>query len=169
MLILIQTIGIIGFIFAIISNKYPNTKEHKLLEFSSAFLFSIQFYLLDAVVAALVQLVNSFRALSSLKQNSFKIIILFLSIYWGFGLFFYQEIKDLLPLISTTVGTVAMFKLHGFYYRLASIFTNAMWILISTIDFSLGYILVCGLGLLIQIFYILKENNIYNFKFSFKG
>tara|TARA_B100000073_G_C23728373_1_gene570001 strand:- start:32 stop:415 length:384 start_codon:yes stop_codon:yes gene_type:complete len=111
MLILIQTIGIIGFIFAIISNKYPNTKEHKLLEFSSAFLFSIQFYLLDAVVAALVQLVNSFRALSSLKQNSFKIIILFLSIYWGFGLFFYQEIKDLLPLISTTVGTVAMMNL----------------------------------------------------------
>jgi len=89
MLILIQTIGIIGFIFAIISNKYPNTKEHKLSEFSSAFLFSIQFYLLDAVVAALVQLVNSFRALSSLKQNSFKIIILFLSIYWVFGLFFY--------------------------------------------------------------------------------
>ena len=87
----------------------------------------------------------------------------------GIWVVFYQEIKDLLPLISTTVGTVAIFKLHGFHYRIASIFTNAMWILISTIDFSLGYILVCGLGLLIQIFYILKENNIYNFKFSFKN
>tara|TARA_Y100000588_G_scaffold14934_1_gene15914 strand:- start:7270 stop:7779 length:510 start_codon:yes stop_codon:yes gene_type:complete len=168
MLLFIQIIGIVGFILSVVSNKYPNTKEHKLLEFSSAFLFSIQFYLLEAMVAAFVQLINSFRALSSLKNNSFKIIILFLTIYWGFGLFFYQEMKDLLPLISTTVGTVAMFKLHGFYYRIASIFTNAMWIFISIIDFSLGYILVCGLGLLIQIFYILKENNISNFEFSFK-
>ena len=149
--------ALLAFLLCVYSTKYPNDINYKILTIIESLVFSIQLYLMELNIPAFIFLLNAFRAFFSAKTKSFIIIFVFIFIHWSVGYYLYEEVKDILPLISVTVGTYAIFRLKDIPFRFAILFTNFMWMTISIMESNIGLFLSNLLGFILQLYFIFKE------------
>ncbi len=154
---IIQIIGIIGFLLCAYSTKYPNNITYKILTIIISLIFSLQLYLMGLNIPAFIFLLNAFRAFFSARTKSFIVMSIFILIHWSVGYYLFEEAKDILPLISVTVGTYSIFRLKDIPFRCAILFTNSMWMAISIMESNIGLFLSNLLGFSLQLYFIFKE------------
>ena len=153
---LIQIIGFLAFIIGVLAYVFSQDNHTKISLSLSSALFSIQYALLDAQSAAVVQLINTIRSFVSIKSSSTVILFLLYLMYWSFGLYFYNEPTDSLPMIAVTVGTFALLKLKGIAMRSVMLVPSIIWVAIGIINNSVGGSLMSFLIIIINIYTINK-------------
>ncbi|OHA07033.1 MAG: hypothetical protein A2934_05520 [Candidatus Sungbacteria bacterium RIFCSPLOWO2_01_FULL_47_10] len=139
--IIIQTIGIIGLLFVVIS--FQKDKRFFTLKYQlfAALAFTIHFSLLTAWTGAAMNSLSATRAYvfnlrDSTKRINNKIVMyLFIILFWTAGLVTWESYISLLPVISMTLECFALWSNNTKYIRWIFFSARPTWIIY---DFSTG-------------------------------
>lgn len=114
------------------------------------------FLMLEQWAGALMAFVGSLRNYASSRTNNQKVMYGFIIITWALAIPNIQELIHLLPVIATTFGTFAVFRMKGIKLRLLMSMGTICWLVHNYLVFSIGGVLVESLFLIINTRTMLK-------------
>ena len=139
---LAQIIGIVASALIISAFAFKSDHSYKYFVMLGAAMFALHFYLLGALVAVFVNIINATRTASSIKfHRSNYLLIFFIFCYLIIGFFVYETPRDMLPIFSGCLSSFAMFKLSGIKLRLCMYISAISWIFYAISVFSIGGII----------------------------
>jgi len=160
--IIAQAVGILASGFVISGWSSKKDKKLKIILCCGAFLFAVHFYMLGAFAAMIVSAINILRIGLSLKfHKSNALCLTFIISYLIAGFITYQSPIDILPIISSSIGTISMYLLSGVTFRYISMIPSLSWLTHNIIVMSIGGIITeifVLIGLLSAIIRIKSDN-----------
>ena len=173
-----QAIGIIAMCANIISYQFKDKKHVILCQLIGASLFTVNMFMLDAIIGALLNVVAIIRALVYMNRARLKIgspvlcsifvILYVLSYVLSFTVFGKEPsalnlVIEMLPVIGMTAFTVGMDGKDAKDIRIYAFINSPCWLIYNCVNFALGGIL-CEVFSLISnisafIRYDLKKTN----------
>ena len=157
-----QAIGIAAMVGNIISYQFKSKKTLLFIQFISASLFAVNMFMLDALMGGILNIVGMARALVYMNKEKIKIpiklvnfifIILYLTSYaLAFTLFDTEPttknlIVELLPVIGTSVMTIAISGNDAKRIRLWGFINSPCWLIYNCFNFAIGGILCESISL----------------------
>lgn len=100
--------------------------------------YAVHFVLLGNAAAAVGAAVSSVRSLLSLRYRSVRLAALFVGIAFGLGWWFVQSPLGWLPIIGSSISTVAVFLFRGIPLRLVMLVSTALWLANNVLSGSIG-------------------------------
>jgi len=139
---LVQVLGFLAFFISLYA--FSRTSDQHLLigQAVQSFVLALHFYLLGANSAAAMSFVSGIRNYISLHKNVKKFAVFFMVIYIGAGIYTYEELVDVLPVLSSLLGTAAVFYLSGIKMRLVMMLSTTLWIIHNAVVVSIGPLLM---------------------------
>ena len=139
MQLITQTIGFIALLFVILS--FQNDDRSKILKFLiiAQFLFVIHFLLLGASTAVVMNTIAAVRTfIFYIADNktwaNHKIwLVLFILLFWLFGLLSWEGYYSLLPILAMTIDSIAVWMKKTKTLRLIALFPRPFWFLYNFI------------------------------------
>lgn len=163
--IIAQAVGIVAMVFNILSFQQKSPKGVLTFQLVGGFLFSIHFFMLDAIVGCLLNVIAVIRALIYLNREKLHtdrlswlmgfIILYILSYALTFAVFgkeftVFNGFIELLPVIGMTVQTIS-FRLNRVNaIRVYGLVGSSTWLVYNIINVAIGAI-VCEVMSLISI------------------
>ena len=137
-----QAFGLLSFALGIYTFLQKNDRRLKLSMLCLFSCQSIHFFLMGYPNAAAANILNFFRAFISIKFNTPWLggIFILANIVWG--IYLYESIVSVLPIIGACCGTYAVFFLDNIKMRVAFIIGALCWITHNFIVGSVGGILL---------------------------
>lgn len=128
-----QIIGFIGFAFLGISNLSNKRKNIVLFQIVSSIFFSIHYYMINAITASILNVIGIFRGITFYnKDRDIKLNNIYLSmyifIYVVIGLYTYDSVISLLPVIAYILYTISIFNDKEIYIKLINILVSSLWL-----------------------------------------
>lgn len=128
-----QIIGFIGFVFLGISNLSNKRKNIVLFQIVSSIFFSIHYYMINAITASILNVIGIFRGITFYnKDRDIKLNNIYLSmyifIYVVIGLYTYDSVISLLPVIAYILYTISIFNDKEIYIKLINILVSSLWL-----------------------------------------
>ncbi len=154
--IIAQAIGIIAMVFVIISFQGKDAKKVIACQMIGCILFIINFFMLGAVVGALMNIIATFRAIVYINKKTFRadspvwpVVISFMCLgayvltFTAFGVPFTlgNAVLQFLPVIANTIATIAFHTGSAKWIRRLGVFVSTCWIIYNSVNFALGGIL----------------------------
>ncbi len=150
--IIAQGFGILGMILAIFSFQNKGNKGFFILQALSGLSFAVNFFLIGALAAALLNCGNLVRGVLYARYKKKKwVLVLVLCIFalctaysiifhfWGDWM---QVLFAILPFTALTASSISMYTGNGKYIRYVQLFyTSPVWLVHNFYNFSLGGIL----------------------------
>ncbi|HAS6348420.1 TPA: YgjV family protein [Vibrio vulnificus] len=138
---LVQALGFVALCLNLFASSTTNDNRMRAIICLSCLTFSIHYALLGAVVAGLNLLVNSFRALVSVKYKGLEVFYLFLAVQIAMSVYFYSEPRDVLPAIASIISCYALFIAEGMRMRIAFLICTLIWMTNAVLVGSYGGLL----------------------------
>lgn len=151
---LTQAIGIVGMCFGILSYLNKNQRGIMLCQLLTTICFAIQFFMLNAVMGCLLNILGVFRAAVYAQRSRCKWAAhpVWIYIFSGSAFALYVLsftvfgvepttrllILELLPVIGVTVTSVSYRMASGAQVRLLSLFSSPMWLIYNAVNGSAG-------------------------------
>ncbi len=134
-----QWFSIIASVFIVLGYFSVSDVKAKLILMVGCSLFAIHFYMLGAMTAMTINIINIFRVALSIKfHKSQKLFGAFVVIYLIAGVTTYNSWIDILPLVASIVGCVGMFLLSGIKFRVACVIGSLFWLTHNIYVVSIG-------------------------------
>ena len=134
-----QWFSIVASVFIVFGYFSISDVRAKLILIVGCVLFAIHFYMLGAMTAMIINVVNIFRISLSIKfHKSQEIFILFIVLYLFVAVVTYDSWIDLLPVMASVTGCIAMFLFSGISFRLISVIGTVCWLVHNIYVFSIG-------------------------------
>lgn len=134
-----QAVGVLASAIVVFSFSRKHDDHLKFFIIFGNILFAAHFFMLDAYAGMLINMINAFRVGFSIKfHKSNWMMWFFLGVYLIAGYVVYEEPKDLLPVLSSLLGTYSMFKLSGIKLRLVGMIGASSWLTYAIISHSIG-------------------------------
>ena len=155
--IIAQAIGIIAMAFNILSYQQKSAKGAITFQLFGCALFAVNFFMLDAVVGSIMNLIGACRAVIFMKKDAFRAnhigwLIGFTAVYVGsyvltftvFGTPFTlrNALLELLPIIGMTVSTISFRTGSAKLIRRFGLVCSPAWLVYNVANHALGAI-VC--------------------------
>ncbi|MEP2652449.1 MAG: YgjV family protein [Paraglaciecola sp.] len=136
--------------------------DQKLRYFLTVFtlFMTVHFLMLGQWPGALMAFLGSLRNYASSKTNSVKVMYGFIFSAWVLAIPNMESLIHLLPVIATTFGTVAVFRMKGIQLRLLMSMGTLCWLTHNYLVFSIGGVLVESLFLIINTHTMFKLSQI---------
>jgi hypothetical protein len=141
-LYLIQGLGFVAFIAGVYAFSKAEDQQLRIWQAIQSFVLALHFYLLGSESAAAMSLITGIRNSISVYKKVRGAAIVFLLIYISVGIYTFNELIDILPVISAVVGTIAVFYLSGIKMRLMMMLSTSLWIVHNTVFLSIGPLLM---------------------------
>lgn len=154
--IIAQAIGIVAMCSNIISYQFKDKRNVIFCQLIGASLFTVNMFMLDAIIGALLNLVAILRAviylnidkikLSSRLLCSFFVVLYILSYVLAFTAFGKEPsllnlVIELLPVIGMTAFTVGMNGKEAKDIRICAFINSPCWLVYNCVNFALGGII----------------------------
>ncbi len=151
-----QGLGIAGMCMNVISYQQKTVKGVVTFQFFGSFLFVANYYLLGAVVGALLNLIASFRAIVFMNKERFHAdkpvwlwvfgALYVLSYILSFTLFGSEPtlknlLVEVLPLFGMMLTTISFQKKEAKKVRLLAMINSPFWLSYNLITFTIGGII----------------------------
>ncbi|MTJ80891.1 MAG: YgjV family protein [Telmatospirillum sp.] len=133
-----QCFGYAAFALGVVAFLQRNDRRLKLLNASQCLVYTLHFMLLGNPPAAASSLVSGVRSLLALKTRSPWVAALILVIGIVVGWIFVDGGYGWLPVIASSVATVAVFLLSGIPLRLALLVGTLCWLANNLLCGSIG-------------------------------
>jgi membrane-associated HD superfamily phosphohydrolase len=146
--IIVQGIGFIALILTIISFQQKQRNGILKIQVFSSSLYSIHFFLLNALAGAIMNFITIFRSYifhqkTSKKWANKKIwLYTFLAIIITSSYFTWQNIYSILPAIALFIGTIAYWQKDAKKVRAISLFSRPFWLIYNILVLSIPGIIV---------------------------
>lgn len=149
---IIQLIGFLAFVFLFISYFVKNKDNILLFQFISYIIFSFHYLLLGAFTGAAMEIGCAGSSILSFEKvkNKKLYTIIFIILYLIIGIFTYDAIYSIIPIISNIIMVYALFYGDEFKVRLAGVINSIGWMLYSFFVHSYSTF-ICNIILLIYI------------------
>lgn len=145
-----QFVGGISFLLAIAAYYQKHDVNLKRLLSLLFLVHSAHFYLLDAVVPALLCLLSMVRTIVAIYANSRTTAHVFICITLFVGFVNYQSPLDFIVIIANVIGVYSLFCLKGVEMRIWLIVGASLWLINNALIGSIG-------GTLMEVFVILTN------------
>ena len=139
---LAQWFGIGSFILGVVTFYQKDDRKLKWVLLALNGNHFIHFALLGAPTAALSALLSGLRTGLSLKSQSSTLAWGFIVVGVVLGGWLVESPLDLLPILGTSIGTFALFRLEGVKMRFAFLLGASCWLANNIVVQSLGGILL---------------------------
>ena len=134
-----QVVGVMASAFIVGGYFCKSDNKAKAIIICGSVLFAVHFFMIGAMTAALMNVVNFFRVGLSIKFHGSKILFTFFVSVYLISLFFtYEEWLNILPVISSVLGCIGMYFLSGIKFRLCTIVGSSCWLLHNALVGSVG-------------------------------
>jgi len=139
---LAQWFGIGSFIIGLVTFYQKDDRKLKWMMLALSGNHFIHFVLLGAPTAALSALLSGVRTGLSIKTQSARVAWLFIAFGIALGIWLAKSPLDMLPILGTSIGTFALFRLQGMQMRLAFLIGAGCWLVNNIIVQSVGGVLL---------------------------
>lgn len=133
-----QCIGYIAFVLGVSAFLQKDDRRLKLLVASECLAYTVHFRMLGNLPASLSAFISSGRCLLALKTRSIVLAVLIIALNLALGVAFVTTNAGWLPVISSCLGTVAVFVLEGLAMRLVLMVCTLLWLTNNIITGSVG-------------------------------
>lgn len=133
-----QCIGYVAFVFGVTAFLQKDDRRLKLLIASECLAYTLHFRMLGNLPASLSAFVSSGRCLLALKTRSIVLAVLIIALNLALGVAYVTTNAGWLPVISSCLGTVAVFALEGLAMRLVLMVCTLLWLANNIITGSVG-------------------------------
>lgn len=100
--------------------------------------YAIHFVMLGNAASAVGAAVSSARSLLSLRYRSVPLAVLFVGLAVGLGWWFVRSPFGWLPIVGSSIATVAVFLFRGIPLRLCMLVSTALWLANNVLVGSVG-------------------------------
>lgn len=125
--IIIQGIGFIGFILAIITFQKNSRKFILFSQMSSAFFYSIHFLLIGGITGTVMNTISILRNYVFYKTKSKYFLYIIIFIYILFGIIFWESYLSFLPIFAMISGSIAFWIKDTRKIRYLSLISPPLW------------------------------------------
>ena len=134
-----QILGYVAGIILLMGYAITEDKKTKIVLTFSSLIFAIHFFMLGAVTACAITVVNALRNVSSIFwYKSQKIFFVFAGLYIISFYFTYNSPIDILPFLASFITCIGMFLLGGIRFRIIVVIAVVMWIVHNIVVGSIG-------------------------------
>ncbi len=133
-----QLFGYLAFVLGIASFLQMNDRHFKLWMTSECVAYAVHFFLLGNPTAVASTLVSASRSLLSMHTRSLWLAWAIVLLNIGLGFVFIKQPADALPLIASSIATLALFRLHGIRMRFVLLIGTLLWLVNNIIAGSIG-------------------------------
>lgn len=133
-----QCIGYVAFVLGVTAFLQKDDRRLKLLIASECLAYTVHFRMLGNLPASLSAFVSSGRCLLALKTRSIVLAVLIIALNLALGVAYVTTNAGWLPVISSCLGTVAVFALEGLAMRLVLMVCTLLWLANNIITGSVG-------------------------------
>ena len=139
---LAQLVGIAASCFVIIAYCIKSDVKTKKMIMGGTALFALHFFMMGALTAMGVTLLNIVRVWLSIRYHGVVwLCALFVSLYIVIGIVTFQEVRDVLPIVAPVLGCIAMYFLKGIQFRALCLVAMACWLVYGLLIGSIGTVL----------------------------
>ena len=142
-----QLLGGVSFSLAIFAYYQTSDRSLKILLTLLYVVHGTHFYLLDALVPALLCGLSLIRTVISIYSSSLTVACIFILITLVTGTLNYQSVIDILAIAASIIGIYSLFCLSGTQMRIGIICGASCWLINNLIIGSIG-------GTLMEVFVI---------------
>ncbi|KII76709.1 YgjV family protein [Vibrio renipiscarius] len=153
---LAQAVGMFGFAIGTTAFLHRDGQRFRLHLMIFQFIMCGHFVMMDAMVAAFGSGISAIRSYSSTKTQSTGVMVFFIVMIWGMGLPQLDYLYELLPIIGSTVATLALFKFQGLPMRLLMLVSSCCWVINNLLMGSIGATLMEVIFIFVNLSTILR-------------
>jgi len=133
-----QILGYLAFVLGVLSFLQKDDRRLKGAVAFQALTYALHFALLGSVTAAASSLVTLCRAVLALYTRARWVVALLLGATLALGLAFAHHPAAWLPIVASSIGTVAFFLLRGITMRVALLGATSLWLTNNLLLGSVG-------------------------------
>jgi hypothetical protein len=133
-----QCVGYVAFVLGVTAFLQKDDRRLKWLLSAECMAYAIHFRMLGDLTASLSTFTSGVRCLVALKTQSRRVAGVVLAINIAVGLCFAHAPLDWLPVISSCLGTIAIFLLQGLAMRLVLLSSTLLWLVNNFFCGSIG-------------------------------
>jgi len=149
--LLSQICALVALTFGVCAYLHPHDKILKMYIGFAAICMAAHFACLEAWVGTALSLVGAARYLSASYSKSAWLYYGFLVLGLGLGMWRYQSMADIMPLLAHVIACYALFHLHGRNLRYAMLVVTSMWLSYNALNHSL-------VGMTLESFYFVTNS-----------
>lgn len=132
-MIWIQLIGLIGFLFLLLSFWFKKKKQIIFMQIIANIFLSIHYWLLNAMSGSIICVFTVIRNICLYDKKDKKTIIfygiIFTMIFTFIGMIMYDGLVSLIPTVATIFATYVLLKDDVNDIRLGNVLVSIMWII----------------------------------------
>jgi len=151
-----QIVGYLAFVLGVGSFLQKNDRHFKWWMTGECLAYAVHFSLLGNPTAVASTLVSASRSVLSVYTRSLKLAWTIVAINMGFGIVLVKQPADALPLIASSIATLALFRLHGIRMRLALLVGTLLWLANNLIAGSIGGSALEAVVAMVNLFTIIR-------------
>ncbi|MGO2508850.1 MAG: YgjV family protein [Vibrio hibernica] len=151
-----QWLGFLSFALGISTFYQKDDRKLKLVMLIFQFNNVLHFYLLGSDISAISTLLSFLRTATAIKTSSKLVAAVFVIVSIALGLWIADGPLDLLPILGSILGTIAVFLLKGIQMRIAFIIGAICWLANNIIVGSIGGSLLEATLLTVNLFTIMR-------------
>ncbi len=133
-----QLVGYLAFVLGIVTFAQKDDRRLKLLLVVQSVTYVVHFWLLGEPAASASAFVTALRALAAVKTRSGWVCAFFVLFGVALGGRFVTTWFSVLPVIASSIGTLALFNLSGLRMRLALFVATLLWLVNNLFSGSIG-------------------------------
>ena len=134
-----QGIGFVAFAFGIASFLQKDDRRLKLLLTAQCLMLTIHFFLLDAQGGAAMTFIGMVRnGMAATGRNLKRFAWGFIGLFVAAGIIRFEEWVDALPVLSSTLGSYAIFYLKKIPMRVCFFIAGCSWLIHNIVVGSVG-------------------------------
>lgn len=153
---LAQIVGYAAFVFGVASFLQKNDRHFKLYMTGECIAYALHFALLGNFASTASSLVSMTRSILSLKTRSLWVAGAVVAVNITLGILLVQVWWQALPLISSSIATLALFRLQGIRMRLVMLCGTLMWLVNNYLAGSIGGTALEAVVALVNLFTIIR-------------
>ncbi len=145
--LIIQGIGLVGFLFAILSFQNKSRKKILIFILFAQLTFSLHFFLLGAITGFLMNFLAFARTFLFEKREKYSWanhqfwIYLFIILFWALGLRNLESFYGILPILAMTFGSIALWNLNAKKVRILMLIPTILWLVYDFMVISIAGVL----------------------------
>jgi hypothetical protein len=133
-----QCVGYVAFVVGILAFLQKSDKRLKVLNASECLVYAVHFVLLGNLPASASSMVSGLRSLLALRTKSPMVALSMLVIGLALGVHLAKDILGWLPIIASSIATVAVFLMRGVPMRLFLLSSTLLWLANNIVSGSIG-------------------------------
>ncbi|MEI7728950.1 MAG: YgjV family protein [Verrucomicrobiota bacterium] len=151
-----QCIGYVAFVLGVAAFLQKDDRRLKSLLASECLVYTVHFWMLGNLPAALSALTSSVRTFLAIRTRSRWLAAFIIGVNITIGLAFAKTPAAWLPTLGSCLGTIAVFMLHGIAMRLLVLVATFLWLANNILSGSIGGTLLEAIIAIVNISTIIR-------------